>query len=154
MSRIALGLATGATMLVMASAVIPSSAGADLEGVRDCGDVQSKSWQHFIETAEGSDEYRGDFWFVLAGEGVQPSCKFARKWSKRGVREAVGSATKEYRHRTSRKNTPPGWKCWVSSAPEPVVSTGGILECLRYNGKKLIGSFSAGPDYDLQKGPF
>lgn len=134
-----------AGLLTALALMLPPVASAELEGIRDCGDVRSASWNYF----DGSRWQEHNFWVVFAGKGIGPSCNFAKKWARKGVRKAVAPANREYRRRLRGKAAPSGWKCWVESAPEPVVSTGGLLQCLRYRGRKLTGSFSATPDLDI-----
>ena len=126
------------------------------EGIRDCGNVASESWVHYIRSSDDTLEYKGNQWVVYGGKGLGPSCGFAKKWAKRGVHQASEPATRTYRK--VWRHAPSGWRCITTNAPEPVESTGGILQCLRYAGKgsskRLIGSFSAAPDFNTQTGPF
>ena len=127
------------------------TAQAAQEGVRDCGDVTSVSWTQYVKTADDNDEYKGNQWVVYGGVGLQPPCAFARKWTKVGVREATLDA-KTFKRRI--KHHPPGWKCWVQNHPAVLQISHGMLQCLRYRGKKLIGSFTSTPDLGTKKGPF
>jgi len=142
-----------AALAFLALSIAPTPASAALEGVRDCGDVASHSWAHVLEGSPTDLIYLGHDWFVFAVVGLKPSCEFARKWAKIGVREAVGPIDKIYDHPLKRKNRPPGWICYVESSPSVVQTTGGLLSCLRFKKGKLIGSFSAGPDFSKQEGP-
>lgn len=148
-----LSVAVAGTLPVGGASAAPDQG----EGVRDCGNVTSETWVHYIATATGDLlEYKGDQWAVFGGDGLGPSCRFAKKWAQRGVHKASEPATRTYRK--VWQGAPSGWRCVTSNAPAPVMSTGGMLQCLRYAGKgdrkRLIGSFTAAPDYNTQSGPF
>jgi hypothetical protein len=140
-------LFTAAVLLFLLGGPQGTSSAA-LEGVRDCNDVVSKRWNTYEETSTGVRVYEGRTWVVFAGVGLQPGCRFARRWADRAVREAVHHPKQIYRRSVTKANRPAGWRCTVSNSPPILNLSGGILQCLRYSGRKLVGSFSAAPDLD------
>lgn len=146
-----------AVLAFLVLSIAPTPASAFIEDDRDCGDVTSRAWAHVLEGSPDDLVYRGNDWFVFAGVGLKPSCKFARKWAKIGVREAVRPIGVLYNHPLKRKHTPRGWSCFVSqvSGSHSVVkTTGGNLDCFLIRKGKLIGFFSAGPYLAKGEGPF
>lgn len=154
--RVALSLVLAVTVAGALPGGGASAAPDQGEGIRDCGNVTSEPWVHYIRGVDDILEYKGNQWAVFGGKGLGPSCRFAKKWAKRGVHQASEPANRTYRKVWRR--APSGWRCITTNATAPVESSGGILQCLRYagkgGGKRLIGSFSAGPDFNTQTGPF
>lgn len=116
------------------------------EGVRDCGDVKSRVWLHSLGPSP-DDLYFGDQWFVYGGIGVQPRCSFAKKWAQAVIPKGHDAGTV---FNIRIKNGPPGWKCTFRNFDLVVDTTGGMLACTKYKNRKVVGSFTSGPDFNTQ----
>lgn len=66
------------------------------------------------------------------------------------MREAVRPLGVLFDHPLKGRQRPAGWSCFVESSPSVVKTTAGILDCLLFKRDKIIGSFSAGPDFTKQ----